>query len=77
MNNLSDIIEKVRSEIIKRIDQYEEQNKNHMDDINNYEEKIKHSKEKQSKVQQHLDEARNELHKINEFINWKSDSLNS
>lgn len=70
---MSDIINKVRDEIVKRIEQYEEQNKKHMDDINDYEKKITHSKEKQAKVQNHLDEARNELYKIEEFIKWESD----
>lgn len=70
---MSGVISKIREEIANRISQLEAQNNKHIEDIKTFERKIVQAKDKQNKLQQHLDNERNEIHKIDEYLKWSKE----
>ncbi|MED3792412.1 hypothetical protein P4571_08145 [Niallia alba] len=67
-------LEKLRNDIIKRLNQYEDTDEQHMNDIMDIEEKLKQKEEKREKVRQLWNAAKNELIEIDEFIKLKSEN---
>lgn len=68
---MSDILEKMRTEIANRITQYEKSDENHADEIKTLESELKTKTEKRKKVQGLIEVAYKELEEVNQFIEWK------
>jgi geranylgeranyl pyrophosphate synthase len=67
-------LEKLRNDIIKRIEDYEKSDRQHVEEIYELNVRLKGIEVKRNKVQELLNIAKQELKEIDEFAQWKINS---